>query len=410
MGETEEKLLSVSQAADFLGVKAATLYAYTSRGLIESIPSDKPRQRCYRLSELIKLRQAARGFRSSPEADAAVWVGPSIKSAITELTSAGPRYRGQSAIDLALSDIPFENVAELLWSTEGGAQDWHHLKPLAIPKQLKSRLGGDADYLDLFKLLLVLLEMDDPVPRKLQSSDMLGAARRLIVTMAILPGIPAQRTEYLGDGQTPIAQTLLSSLSGKRQKEQARMVNRALVLCADHELNPSALAARVAGSCDASMYSCLLSALGSFSGSLHGSASKRTEELVLSSLKFSTAKSWLKDFLSHSESIPGFGTKLYEQGDPRAKLLIAWGRELAPKNVFLQRLTDVLHCVREQLGLEPNLDVGLAALSQALSLPAGSGTTIFAVSRTAGWIAHATEQRLYGGGVIRPRANYIGKS
>jgi citrate synthase len=66
--------------------------------------------------------------------------------------------------------------------------------------------------------------------------------------------------------------------------------------------------------------------------------------------------------------------------------------------------------VREQSGKEPNLDVGLAAISYALDLPAGSGSAIFAVSRTSGWIAHAIEQRLYGGGIIRPRARYIGKN
>jgi citrate synthase len=60
------------------------------------------------------------------------------------------------------------------------------------------------------------------------------------------------------------------------------------------------------------------------------------------------------------------------------------------------------------LSEEPNLDVGLAAISYALALPAGSGSSIFAISRTAGWIAHAIEQRTYGA-IIRPRAKYIGK-
>ncbi|MBK9278998.1 MAG: hypothetical protein IPM93_30100 [Candidatus Obscuribacter sp.] len=62
----------------------------------------------------------------------------------------------------------------------------------------------------------------------------------------------------------------------------------------------------------------------------------------------------------------------------------------------------------EELSLFPNLDVGLAAVTYALNLPQGAGSAIFAVSRSAGWIAHAIEQRLYGG-VIRPRARYIGK-
>ena len=107
------------------------------------------------------------------------------------------------------------------------------------------------------------------------------------------------------------------------------------------------------------------------------------------------------------ESIPGFGTQLYEHGDPRAKLLIEMALSTSSRNKNLKRLVEIVECVQEHLGLEPNLDVGLAAMSYALSLKPGSGTSIFAVSRAAGWIARAKEQRRYGG-KIRPRARYIG--
>ena len=155
--------------------------------------------------------------------------------------------------------------------------------------------------------------------------------------------------------------------------------------------------------------SCVESALGAFSGSLHGSASRRAEDIVTTSLKFKAVSAWLKDYLRQFETIPGFGTDLYTQGDPRAKHLISCAQQVSSKNTHLKRLLEIVECVREQLGLEPNLDVGLAAISYALALPAGAGSTIFAVSRSSGWIAHAIEQRMYGG-VIRPRARYIGKS
>ncbi|HMP53591.1 MAG TPA: citrate/2-methylcitrate synthase, partial [Candidatus Melainabacteria bacterium] len=73
--------------------------------------------------------------------------------------------------------------------------------------------------------------------------------------------------------------------------------NCGLVLCADQELNASALAARIAASCDASLYSCLLSALATFSGTSHGSASRRAEDIVSSSMKFNSVTAWLKDYL-----------------------------------------------------------------------------------------------------------------
>lgn len=407
--DVAEKLLTGSQAAEFLGVKAATLYAYASRGLIESVPSENARERCYRLTELIKLRQSSRGFKNAKDTEAAVWNGPVVKTAITEIRNEGHRYRGENVIELALADKPFEQVAELLWGNDtSGTISWKKIKPLTIPKPLKAVASGDTDYLDLLKLLLVSEEIVDRVPRKLNGSDVFNIARSLIVTMSMTPGVARRRDRYIADSPFPIAHTLLFALSGNKSRERARVMNRALVLCADHELNASALAARVAASCDATLYSCLLSALGTFSGSLHGSASRRAEDIVHGSLKFRTTAAWTKEYLRQFDQIPGFGTQLYTQGDPRAKVLIDTAVQIGGRNKHLQRLLEIVAFVREEMGLAPNLDIGLAAISYALMLPPGSGSTIFAISRTAGWIAHAIEQRLYGG-VIRPRARYIGK-
>jgi citrate synthase len=405
--ESPEQFLSGTQAADFLGVKVATLYAYASRGLIESVASDKGRERCYRLSDLIKLRQSSRGYKSVKDTDAPVWTGPIIKSSITEITNTGHRYRGEDAIKLAREDMPFEMVAELIWETEGADDSWSQIKPLVLAQPFKSLIPPDVDQLDLLKFLLASLEMTQSVHRKLVGSDAFDAVRQLMVTMSVALGITEGREKYISDGQFPIAQTLLFALSGQASIERSRVVNRALVLCADHELNASAFAARVAASCDSSLYSCLLSALGTFTGSFHGSASRRSEEIVNSSLSYKTARAWMKDYLRRSDTIPGFGSELY--GDPRSRLLIETALSLSSKNTHLKRLLEIVECVREQLGKEPNLDVGLAAIAYSLSLPAGSGSAIFAVSRTSGWIAHAIEQRLYGG-MIRPRARYIGKS
>jgi citrate synthase len=408
--DDDDKYLSGVLAAEFLGVKSATLYAYASRGLIESFPAENGRERAYRLNDLIKLRQAARGVKNMRDSEAPTWTGPAIKSSITEIRGAEYVYRGESALDLAKSDKPFELVAELLWDTPVTSHKiWRKIKPLPIPKQLKTTATSEVDYLDVLKLLLVCEEMVDPVARKLLADDIYETARRLIVTMALTPGISENRDQFISDSDFPIAQTILYALSGNKSRERARAINCALVLCADHELNASALAARIAASCDSSLYSCLLSALGTFSGALHGSASRRAEDIVTNSLQFKTARAWLKDYLRQYERIPGFGSDIYSKGDPRAKLLIEAAESISNKNVNLRRLIEIIACVREQLGTEPNLDVGLAAISYALGLPSGSGSTIFAISRTAGWIAHSVEQRMFGG-PIRPRARYIGKS
>lgn len=410
---SDNRFLTGSEAARFLGVKPSTLYAYVSRGLIESVPSHNARERSYRLSDLIQLRQSVRGFKSGKDSEETSWTGPVIKSAITEICASGHCYRGHSALELALTQTPFEQVAELLWETDRSDWQalWKSVKPPVLPDRLSGAAAPDADGLELLKLLLVFAEMSDTVCRKLLPDEsFFDTPRRLVATMACSLGLAAHRTGYVSTSQFPIAKTLLNALSGdSRSREQALLINSALVLCADHELNASALAARIAASCDASLYSCLLSALGTFSGTMHGAASRRAEDIVASSHRFKNVKSWLKDYLRHSESVPGFGTHLYAKGDPRAKLMLEAARHVSSSSKDLKRLLDMVDCVREELGLEPNLDMGLAAIAYALALPPGSGTTIFAVSRTVGWIAHAIEQRMYGGS-IRPRARYIGRT
>lgn len=420
MSGSEEKYLVGAQAAEFLGVKPATLYAYASRGQIESIPGASGRERCYRLSDLIRLRQSARGVKTTRDSEPAVWTGPAIKSAITEIKSDGHFYRGHSAIEMALRGDSFETTAELLWgigdleerreSRDNGSDKYENAgeklwrqASLMNCSSLENLISPDVECLELLKLLLVMLEMKDPVSRKLSGEDVYETARRLILTMASSVGLTDKKTIKT---DSPY---LIGSILAGDHLEKAKLINLALVLCADHELNASALSARIAASCDASLYSCLLSALGSFSGSLHGSASRRTEDYVNSSFTFSSARSWLKDYLRQNETIAGFGTELYDQGDPRARVLIESALAYDGENEKLKRLREIVECVGEDMSLFPNLDVGLAAITYALGLPSGSGSTIFAVSRAAGWIAHAIEQRLYGG-IIRPRARYIGKT
>ncbi len=402
-----ENYMNGPEAAEFLGVKTATLYAYVSRGLLASEPGENARQRRYRLSELIKLRQSTRGFKSPQIAEEGSWTGPIIKSAITEIREDGHRYRGFDVFNLLKDNMPFEAVTELLWATE--KTRWTNLKPFPIPETLKPSINNDSDYLDVLKLLLVSLEINDTVCRKLLAEDTLDTAHRLVVTMATAIGLPHGRSHFMSQAEFPVAQTLLKALTGSTSSEEARLINCVLVLCADHELNASALAARIAASCDASLYSCILSALGSFSGTMHGSASKRAHQLVESSTSFVSAQTFLKDYLRQVDEIPGFGTRLYPTGDPRARYIIDLAQKSAKQNDKLNRLVDIVKCIYDELGLHPNLDIGLTAISYALSLPPGSGSTIFAVSRTAGWIAHAIEQRRYSG-IIRPRARYIGRS
>src|SRR5690349_18461990 len=107
------------EAAALLEVKRETIYAYAGRGLIRTVPGEDARSRRYHRGDLDRLRarSRARAGHAAVAAGALRWGEPVLDTAITAITTAGPMYRGTAATDLA-SKMPFEPVAELLWSTE----------------------------------------------------------------------------------------------------------------------------------------------------------------------------------------------------------------------------------------------------------------------------------------------------
>ena len=105
------------------------------------------------------------------------------------------------------------------------------------------------------------------------------------------------------------------------------------------------------------------------------------------------------------ELIPGFGHPLYPQGDPRAEPLLEAARALSAGNPAVRTLFALIEAMRESGRPAPTIDAGLVAVSTALGMPRGFGVALFAVGRTAGWVAHVLEQ-YEAGFLIRPRALY----
>jgi citrate synthase len=171
--------------------------------------------------------------------------------------------------------------------------------------------------------------------------------------------------------------------------DQPEAIDAAMCLCADHELNASTFAARVAASTGAEAAVCICAALSALSGPRHGSLSEHVEALI-------EGGAVLGDGVP-----PGCGHRLYPGGDPRAAHLIG----LRPVDPVVGALLDEI----DERGLPaPSLDIGLVALRRALRLPRGSAMAIFAAGRTAGWLAHIAEEHTRGQ-LIRPRARYTGR-
>ncbi|MDR8415219.1 hypothetical protein MTP10_41615, partial [Nonomuraea sp. 3-1Str] len=184
-------------------------------------------------------------------------------------------------------------------------------------------------------------------------------------------------------------------------------LDAALVLLADHELAASTLAARVAASARADPYAVVLTGLGVLGGPLHGGASYGAERLLAEVTEPGRAARVIADRVRRGERIPGFGHSVYKNGDARGDLLLTLVREAAPGHERLAATQAVLDEVRRRRLPERNVDFALAALTAVAGMVPGAGEAIFAVARTAGWLAHAMEE-YERGSLLRLRASYTG--
>jgi citrate synthase len=176
---------------------------------------------------------------------------------------------------------------------------------------------------------------------------------------------------------------------------KADLIRRALVLSADQELNAASLAVRVAASTGAPLAGAALAGLATLSGPLHGGMTAQVAAFIAESRRALDARAAAQARLAQGLDVPGFGHPLFPMGDPRAKSMAAGMR-------YADDLMAVAIAGESVTGLSPNLEFSLVALSRTIGLPADAPYTILMVARTAGWLAHALEQRA-SGQAIRPK-------
>ncbi|MDF2695215.1 MAG: hypothetical protein K0S65_3598, partial [Labilithrix sp.] len=242
--------------------------------------------------------------------------------------------------------------------------------------------------------------------------------RRLVASCALPRGTEAISAALAaagggaGRGSGPPAVTsraLLAALGGRTTSSSVEALNEALVLSADHELNVSTFAARVAASSGANLAASVVAALAALSGPLHGAATARVEALVAEIERPERAAAAVAARRDRGESVPGYGHPLYPNGDPRGTRLLELAQRLSSKARGVRVLVSVTNAMHLVAREQPTIDVGLVALASALSLPRGAPLAIFACGRLAGWIAHVLEQRA-AAHLLRPRARYVGAS
>lgn len=212
------------------------------------------------------------------------------------------------------------------------------------------------------------------------------------------------------------AANFLYMLTGERPSAAAvRAFDVALVLHADHELNASTFAARVAAATLTDIYSAMVAAIAALKGPLHGGANADVMRLLLEIGETASGErvdAVIRARLARKEKIPGFGHRVYRTEDPRATHLRQMSRDLgtrAGQPAWFEISQRIEALVKTEKKLNPNVDFYSASTYHALRIPIDLYTPIFAVSRMAGWTAHVLEQ-YSNNRLIRPRADYVGPS
>ncbi len=401
----ELRYLTAQEAAHELGISPTTLYAYVSRGLVRSEPaSGDRRSRRYSAEDVLRLKER-REHRHDPAqaaASALYWGAPVLDSAITLIAEGRLFYRGYDACELALAHS-VEEVAALLWTGDAAlsGRALFDEAPGELSPRTRQVLAalGDLTPVEKFHILLPLEAVEDLAAYDLRPPAVIGTGARILNLMA---AIAAGR-----DGTRGLADTIQQ---GWRPGDPAavRLFSAALILCADHELNVASFSARCVASAGSTPYSVVLAGLAALQGTRHGGHSERVEAFLREAGTPEGARRVIAGRLKRGERIPGFGHRLYPDGDPRARALIAWTAQAYPDSPAVALAMGVVEAVYELIGRHPALDFGLAVLSQALDLPPGGAVALFAMGRTIGWIGHALEQYA-SDRMIRPRARYVGQ-
>jgi citrate synthase len=385
----EEMLLTARQAADRLGVKLDTLYAYVSRGRLRSVSVAGSRERRYRVEDVEALLEA-RGGEKVPRATDSEALMPVIGSSICLIEDGRLYYRGADAIGLAEA-ATLEEIAVLLWRAEPDldpATDRAAVKPAGdIPA---------SGLIERCQIRLAELAGRDLPALDLTRSGVIRTAWRILgeIAVCVAPAPPSIE---------PLHRRLAAAW--RVGEAGTDMLRRCLVLIADHELNASTFVARCVASTGATPYAVVGAALSALSGRRHGGETARAEALFLELAQQDDPMAIMAGRLARDERLPGFGQFLYPGGDPRAVALLAALARAVPESYA--RIEAAATAGFQLTGHHPNVDFALAAAATALRLPPSSGLGLFVVGRTVGWIAHAIEQ-YERGTLIRPRARYIG--
>jgi 2-methylcitrate synthase len=336
-------------------------------------------------------------------------------------TGTGLTYRGYDITDLA-EHCNFEEVAYLIFKGElpDRAQLDAYVERLkslrSLPQALKEvleRIPADAHPMDVMRTgcsMLGNLETEEDFSQQEDVADRL---------VGVLPSIITYWYRYSHDGvridensdEDSVGGHFLHALRGEKPTDLERQVmSVSLILYAEHEFNASTFTARVCASTLSDMHSCVVGAIGSLRGPLHGGANEAAMALIEKFDSAEAAVAGVKEMLARKDKIMGFGHAIYRESDPRNEIIKGWSRRLSEQkgDTTLFAVSEAIEKLMwDEKKLFANADFFHASTYHFMGIPTKLFTPIFVCSRVTGWAAHVMEQRS-NNRIIRPSADYVG--
>ncbi|MGA5793705.1 citrate synthase [Streptomyces cellulosae] len=364
--------MTSEQAAEALGVRLSTLYAYVSRGVIAREVTTGPggqRVSRFRRDDVLALAQA----RSRPRAGTM----PLIESEVTQLDASGRlAFRGVDVADCAARGFEWTACHVL------GLSDatWSAARDEPVPDEVT---GADAVRWTVMRCAARDERRGSLEPEHCRDVAVTAVAASVAALTGAQDGTVAER---LARAWAP------ASTDDARFEGVTRALDVALSVLVDHELTASTLAARTAAGVGADPWMVLLTGVAAMSGRAQAGASRAATAAL---------RAWISTRTVPAGPVPGFGHKVYVGPDPRAALLLERVAAVSPETA--DAVDEFAVRVAREYSVYPNIDAALAALTLAADLPADAGEVVFTLARIPGLMAHALEEYPHGLR-LRPRA------
>jgi len=387
----DELYVSAETAAQMLSVSLPTLYAYVSRKKIRSQSIPGTRRNRYWRADIERVA----GGDEVPAAERPG--GLRRETDITLITEQGPHYRGENAVRLS-ETASVEDVAALLWQADR-SEVFKSALPNA-PARLSEmlRLFSGTSAADRATAVFPFIEIANPRAYDLTRDGMCQTG------VDVLRWLAAFLINTHSPSNDPLHVSVARGLGAS--DDMADLIRRVMVLSADHGFEPGTYAVRAVASTGVTPYRSVLTGLSVSMGrrtkiGRHEGLARLLNEVANSR----EPQDPIVRRMREGEEIPGFGSTLYRNGDPRARAVLQRLTEIFVDDTDFRKLQRAIAVVRDSKGLEP--DFALTNVYLARRLGMDSKDSLFILGRAVGWIAHSIEQYEVGG-VIREPAMYTG--